>query len=147
MGDYLDGGAEIVAAALLGEDLLVDAAGGDVVLARRRAPGEALVVAEVEVGLGAVVGDEDLAMLVGRHRPGIDVEIGVELAQAHRIAPPLQHRTERRRSQAFAKRRNHAAGDENVPRHGTQLLSRRRRFDERKTKPVPALSRAFMPSS
>ena len=32
--DHLDGGAEIVAAPLLGEDLLVDAAGGDVVLLR-----------------------------------------------------------------------------------------------------------------
>ena len=30
--DHLDGGAEIVAAPLLGEDVLVDAAGGDVVL-------------------------------------------------------------------------------------------------------------------
>ena len=137
VGDHLDGGAEIVAAALLGEDLLVDAAGGDVVLAGRRAPGEALVMAEVEVGLGAVVGDEHLAVLVGRHRPGIDVEIGVELAQAHRIAARLQQRAERRRSQAFAKRRDHAAGDEDVPRHGTQLLSRRRQFDERKSKPVP----------
>ena len=29
--DHLDGGAEIVAAPLLGEDVLVDAAGGDVV--------------------------------------------------------------------------------------------------------------------
>ena len=35
--DHLDGGAEIVAAPLLGEDFLVDAAGGDVVLAGRRA--------------------------------------------------------------------------------------------------------------
>ena len=117
--DHLDGGAEIVAAALLGDDLLVDAAGGDVVLPGRRPPGEALVMAEVEVGLGAVVGDEDLAVLVGRHRPGIDVEIGVELAQPHRIAARLQQRAERRRRQAFAKRGNHAAGDENVPRHGT----------------------------
>ena len=30
--DHLDGGAEIVAAPLLGEDVLVDAAGGDVVV-------------------------------------------------------------------------------------------------------------------
>ena len=62
--DHLDGGAEIVAAPLLGDDVLIDAAGGDVVLPRRRAAGEALVVAEVEVGLGAVVGDEDLAVLI-----------------------------------------------------------------------------------
>ena len=34
--DHLDGGAEIVAAPLLGEDVLIDAAGGDVVLLARR---------------------------------------------------------------------------------------------------------------
>ena len=31
MRDHLDGGAEIVAAPLLGDDVLIDAAGGDVV--------------------------------------------------------------------------------------------------------------------
>ena len=65
--------------------------------ARGRAAGEALVMAEVEVGLGAVVGDEDLAVLVGRHRARIDVEIGVELAQADLVAARLQQRAERRR--------------------------------------------------
>ena len=39
-------------------------------------------MAEVEVGLGAVVGDEHLAVLIRAHRPRIDVEIGVELPQA-----------------------------------------------------------------
>ena len=62
----------------------------------RRAAGEALVVAEVEIGLGAVVGDEHLAVLVRRHRAGIDVEIGVELAQAHVVAARLQQRAKRR---------------------------------------------------
>src|SRR5688572_5642096 len=47
--DDLDGGAEVVAAALLGEDVLVDAAGRNVVGTRCRPPGEALVVTEVEV--------------------------------------------------------------------------------------------------
>jgi len=27
-------------------------------------------MAEIEIGLGAVVGDEDLAVLIRRHRPG-----------------------------------------------------------------------------
>ena len=79
-------------------------------------------MAEVEVGLGAVVGDEDLAMLIRRHRAGIDVEIGVELAQADLVAARLQQRAERRRSETFAERGDHAAGDEDVPRHGTQPL-------------------------
>ena len=100
--DHLHGGAEIVAAPLLGDDVLVDAPGGDVVHPVRRAPGEALVVAEVEVGLGAVVGDEDLAVLIGAHRPRIDVEVGVELPQPHPVAARLEERAERRRSDAFA---------------------------------------------
>ena len=91
----LDGGAEIVAAALLGDDVLVDAAGGDVVHPVGRPAGEALVVAEIEIGLGAVVGHEDLAVLVRRHRAGIDVEVGVELAQPDLVAARLQQRPER----------------------------------------------------
>ena len=118
VGDDLHGAAEIVAAPLVGDDVLVDPAGGDVVHAVGRPAGEALVVAEVEVGLGAVVGDEDLAVLIGAHRPRIDVEVGVELAQPHPVAARLEERAERRRSDAFAKGGDHAAGDEDVPRHG-----------------------------
>ena len=117
--DHLDGGAEIVAAPLVGEDVLVDAAGGDVVLPRRRPAGEALVMTEIEIGLGAVVGDEDLTVLIGRHRARIDVEIGIELAQAHLVAARLQQRAERRRCKTLAQGGDHAAGDEDVPRHGT----------------------------
>ena len=69
----LDGLAQIVAAALLGDDLLVDAAGGQIVVAGQPGVGEALVVAEVEIGFGAVVGDENLAVLEGRHGSRIDV--------------------------------------------------------------------------
>src|SRR5207248_11547765 len=123
-GNHLNGGAEIIAAPLLGEDLLVDTPGRDVILARRGTAGEALVVAEIEVGLGAVVGDEDLAVLIRRDRSGIHVELGVELAQPDLVAARLQQRAERRRCQALAEGRNHAAGNEDVPRHGTYRLPR-----------------------
>ena len=102
VGDHLHRGAEIVAAPLLADDLLIDAPGGDVVGLACRAPGEALVMAEVEIGLRAVVGDEHLAVLIGAHGPRIDVEIGVELAQANAIAACLQQRTKRRRSETLA---------------------------------------------
>jgi hypothetical protein len=59
-------------------------------------------VAKVKIGFGAVVGDEDLAMLVGRHGPGVDVEIGVEFAQPHLVSAGLQERSERRRCQTLA---------------------------------------------
>jgi hypothetical protein len=68
--------------------VMLSTAGGDA--------GEALVMAEVEIGLGAVVGDVDLAMLIGRHRARIDVQIGIELADADGVAARL----ERRRSEA-----------------------------------------------
>ena len=66
--DDLHGVAEVLAAALLGDDRRVDLAGGDVGEPAQVAVEEALVVAEVEVGLGAVVGDEDLAVLERVHR-------------------------------------------------------------------------------
>jgi hypothetical protein len=42
---------------------------------------EPLVVAEVEVGLAPVVGDEHLAVLERVHGAGVDVDVGVELLQ------------------------------------------------------------------
>jgi len=44
------GGAEIVTAALLGDDSLVDASGGEVAVATRRGAYETLVVAEIKIG-------------------------------------------------------------------------------------------------
>src|SRR5215467_11920449 len=54
----LNGGAEVIAASLAREDVLIDAAGGNVVVACSGATGKTLVVAEVEIGLGAVIGNE-----------------------------------------------------------------------------------------
>ena len=123
VGDDLDGFAEVVAAALLGDDLLVDAAGGEVVVAGEARVGEALVVAEVEVGLGAVVGDEDLAVLEGAHRAGIDVEVGVELHQVDPDAASLEQAADGGRGEALAERRHDAAGYKDVLcRHVRDLL-------------------------
>ena len=66
--------------------------------------GEALVVAEVEVGLGAVVGDVDLAVLVGAHRAGVDVDVRVELLQRDLVAVAFEQRADRGRGQALAER-------------------------------------------
>src|SRR6478735_4052793 len=128
MRNHLDGGAEIVAAAFLGDDVLVDAPGGDVVGLGGRAPREALVMAEIEIGLGAVVGHEHFAVLIRRHRSGIEVEIRIEFAETDLVPASLQQGTECRRSQTLSERRNHAAGDEYVPRHGTQPLRPPLRF-------------------
>ena len=117
VGNHLDGLAQVIAAALLLEHVGIDPPRRDRVGLARRHAGEALVVAEIEIRLGAVIGDEDLAVLEGRHGARIDVEIGVELAQPDREAACLQQRTKRRAGKALAQRRNDTACDEDVTCH------------------------------
>jgi hypothetical protein len=74
-------------------------------------------VAEVEVGFGAVLGDEDLAVLVRRHRAGVDVEVRVEFLDGDAEAARLQHAADGSGGDAFADRADDAAGAENKFRH------------------------------
>ena len=84
---------------------------------------EALVVAEVEVGLAAVVGDEHLAVLERVHRARIDVDVRVELLHRDPQATQLEQATERRGRQALAERAGNASGHENVLRHRRSSVS------------------------
>src|SRR5262249_51372136 len=123
MRDDLDRCAEVIAPAFSGDDLLIDPSRRNIVLAHRRPPREALVMTEIEIGLCAVLGYKNFAVLIGTHRPGIDIEIRIELAQPDTVAARLQQRPERRRREPLAKRRHHAAGNEDKPRHGPWRLS------------------------
>src|SRR5690348_59792 len=100
--NHLHGFTQIVAAALLGDDLLVDAAGGPVVIAAEAGVGEALVVAQVEVGFGPVVGDKDFAVLEGRHGARIHVQIRVHLLHVDFEAAAFQQAADGGGRQALA---------------------------------------------
>ncbi len=104
MGHYLYRLTEKFAAALLVDDVLVYAAGGDVVALRCVSVEETLVVAEVEVGLGAVFGDVTFTVFVRVERTRVYVEVGVELLYCHVVAAGLQQLGQRRRYDAFAQR-------------------------------------------
>ena len=112
--DHLHGVAEVLAAPLARDDLRVDLAGGDVRRLAQLDVEEALVVADVEVGLGAVVGHEDLAVLERVHRPGIDVQIRVELLHDDTQAASGQQVPEARGREALAQRGNDTPGHEDV---------------------------------
>src|SRR5437773_150621 len=99
--DDLDGAAKVVAAALLLDHRLIDLAGGEVVPAAHLRALEALVVPEVQVRLGAILGDEHLAVLERAHRPGIDVDVGVQLDVGDADAARLEDRGEGRGGDAF----------------------------------------------
>ena len=113
VGDDLNGAAKIVAGALPVEDVPVDLAGGDGGIEGQVFIDEPLVVAQVQVGLGSVVGDEDLAVLIGAHGARVHIEIGVQLLHLHPQAPLLEQTAQRGRRDPLAQAGDHAAGDEN----------------------------------
>ena len=51
-------------------------------------------MAEVEIGLGAIVEHVNFAVLKRIHRPGIDVQIGIELLQKDALAAELEQGAE-----------------------------------------------------
>ena len=77
--DDLNSVPQVLPAALLGDDRGVDLAGGRIGCTGEVDIQKALVVADVEIGFGAVLGHEDLPVLEGVHRAGVDVDVRVEL--------------------------------------------------------------------
>ena len=94
--NHLHGFAEIIAAAFVVENGLVNLAAGQVVEAGELDVGEPLVMAEVEIGFRAVIQHVNFAVLIRAHRAGIDVEVGIELLQRDFEPAILEQRAERR---------------------------------------------------
>ena len=117
MRNHLNGAAQEVAAALAGDQALIDSARGEVGIAGKVLVDEALVMAKVEIGLVAILGNKDLAVLERAHGTGVDVEVRVGLLHRHFIAARLEKTAQRRRRDTFAKRRNNAASHEDMLGH------------------------------
>ena len=71
--------AQILSASFLLDYRVIDLAGREVVHLPHLGGDETLVMPEVEIGFGAVFGDEHFAVLKRRHRAGIDVDVWVQL--------------------------------------------------------------------
>ncbi len=112
--DHLHALAEVFAGALLAEHFLVDLAGRDIRFLRKEDVEETLVVADVEIGLRAVLGHIDLTVLERVHRARVDVDVRIELLLQHTQATAAQQTAEGGSGKTLAKGGNDAAGDENV---------------------------------
>ena len=117
VGDDLHRLAQVLAATLFLEHRVVDLAGGEVVALAHLGAGEALVVAQVQVGLGAVFGDEHLAVLEGAHGARVDVDVGIKLEVGDGDSAGFENRTQRGSGNSLTQGRNHAASDEDVFGH------------------------------
>ena len=116
--DDLDGRAEELALALLAQHGVPDRAGRVARVAREVLVDEALVVADVEVGLGAVLGDEHLAVLERAHRARVDVQVRVELLGRDGEAARFEETAERGGHDALPQCGDDTTRDEHVPGHG-----------------------------
>ena len=141
--DHLHRVAEVLAASLPGDHPVVDLAGRDVGAALEVDVEEALVVTDVEVGLGAVVGDEDLAVLEGVHRARVDVEVGVELLHRHPQPARPEEVSEGGGREPLAQRGGDSPGHEDLFRrlkhHGLQryVIAARTPTRHGRDSPVP----------
>ena len=112
--DDLNGLAQVIAAAFLVDDALINPSGRDIVGTGGLDVGEALIVAQVQVGLVPIDGDIALAVLVGVECAGIDVDIGVELLAGDAVAAREQQSGNAGCDNALTQRRDHAAGNKYV---------------------------------
>ncbi|GKV73889.1 hypothetical protein NCCP2145_32700 [Pseudarthrobacter sp. NCCP-2145] len=71
-------------------------------------------MSDIQVRLGAVVGDEDLAVLEGVHGARIHVQVRIELLHGHRQAACAQEVTKAGCRQSLTERGRHTTGYEDV---------------------------------
>ena len=114
VGNYLHRAAEIVAPALLVYDAVIHLSAGDIGVAVQIFVHKPLIVSQIKVGFGAVVGDKDLAVLVRAHGAGVKIDVRVELLYGYFVAPALEQTAQRCRRNALAKAGNHAARHKDV---------------------------------
>jgi len=110
--DDLHGAAEVVAAALLADHALVDLAGGGVVPAPHPGGLEALVMAEIQVGFGAILGHEHLPVLERAHGARIHVDVRVQLDVGDFDAARFEDRGEGGGGYPLTQGRNYATSNE-----------------------------------
>ncbi len=75
--NHLHRATQIVTAALFTQHSVVNSPGGEVITLRHGRSGKALVVSQIQIGLGTIIGHEHLAVLERAHRTGIKVYVGV----------------------------------------------------------------------
>ena len=97
MRHNLNGPAEIFAATFFFDHRKINLTGRVIRIAVQNSGGESFVMAEVKVGLGAVIQDVNLTVLVRAHCAWIDVQIRIQLLHADFQTASFQQHSNRGR--------------------------------------------------
>ena len=71
-------------------------------------------MAQIQIGLGTVVGDKDLPVLVGGHGPRVHIQVGIQLLDPHPQSPLLEQPPQGGRGNPLPQPGDHTAGDEDI---------------------------------
>ena len=114
MRNDLHGAAEVFSVALFVKNVGVDLSGREVGIFVEVLVDKTLVVTKVKIGLGAVLGHINLAVLVRAHGAGVNVDVRVELLCRDLKPALLQKAPERRRRNSFSESGYDSSGYKNV---------------------------------
>jgi hypothetical protein len=90
MGDDLNRTSQKVAPALLGDYRVINLTGGAVVFFAGLDTHEPFIVAQVQIRLGPILGDENLSVLKWVHSPWVHIDVGIELQEVDPQSPGLK---------------------------------------------------------
>ena len=117
MRNHLHGGAEVLAPPFLVQHIPVDLAGGEIGVSVQVFVDKTLIMSQVKVGFGSVLGDIYFSVLIGAHGSGIHIDIRVKLLRRHLQPPRLQQPSQRSRRDSLAQTRYHASRDKYIFGH------------------------------
>ena len=90
MRNDLNRATQVVTATLLADHIFVDLTGGVIIDPCPCGVDKALIMTQVEISLGTVLGDKHFAMLEGAHGARIHIDIWIELHQSNLETTRLQ---------------------------------------------------------
>ena len=109
--------AQIIATALLVENIPVYLAGGDIGALGQVDVDETLIVAQIQIGFCTIIGNKNLAVLIWAHGAWVNIDIWIKLLNSNLDTTILQQTSQGSSSNALAQRRNYTAGNENILCH------------------------------
>ena len=117
MRNDLYGTSQIIAAALFIDNGQIDLACRHIGALRQIDINKTLIMAQIKVSLRAVVGNENLAVLIRAHRARVHIDIRIKFLDRDPIAAAFQQTSQRSRRDPFPQRRNYTACYKNIFRH------------------------------
>jgi hypothetical protein len=122
MRDYLYGLPKKGAGALLADDVPVDLARRYIVSLREMLIQESLIAPNIQISLLSIVRYKDFSVLIGVHRPRIQVHVWIDLLQADLVALQLEKEADRSGDNPLSQSGKDPSGDEDELAQGIPRL-------------------------